>query len=631
MVGRENIDLYAANELVGLLLDQVSAGIALLDRETRFITHNRRWVSDFRLAEENLLGRSLFDFFPELGERWRVLFKRCMAGEKISQDVDRFERQDGNIDWVRWTLSPWHDRAGEVQGALLVSEVLTSQVQDKIRMRVQSEELSLFIDSAENFALCMLDEEGCISIWKYDAERMFGWDEADAVGRPFDIMFDPADLKQGLPGQQLELARRNGTYRDRCWRVRKDGSRFLADVTISVMEREGHLPTGFAQLVRDVTKEDTQSRSLEASTVLLRSILETIPDAMIVIDDQGIVLSFSKAAEDLFGYSHDEVIGRNVSMLMPSPHRERHDRYITRYLATGEPRIIGNKRRVLGRRKDGTFFPHILRVGEAIGGGRRVFTGFLQDLTDTEEAERRYQELRRELTHIARVNEMGTLSTAIAHELNQPLMAIGNIVQTSSALIKEGNEEVLEPVARALDDAGREALRAGAIVKRMRTFMSRGELERTVEDPEVLTQDAWALAAGNAKLREVTCSLKVSEDVADILVDRVQIQQVLLNLVNNAIEAIGRSGKIRINVYPVGGMMRFKVSDTGPGVPPERVSKLFEPFSTTKPSGMGMGLTICRTIVEAHGGELWYEQGPAGGATFAFTLPLLDEETSDVD
>lgn len=260
-----------------------------------------------------------------------------------------------------------------------------------------------------------------------------------------------------------------------------------------------------------------------------------------------------------------------------------------------------------------------------------MFTGFLQDLTDTEEAERRYQELRRELTHIARVNEMGTLSTAIAHELNQPLMAIGNIVQTSSALIKEGNEEVLEPVARALDDAGREALRAGAIVKRMRTFMSRGELERTVEDPEVLTQDAWALAAGNAKLREVTCSLKVSEDAADILVDRVQIQQVLLNLMNNAIEAIGRSGKIRINVYPVGGMMRFKVSDTGPGVPPERVSKLFEPFSTTKPSGMGMGLTICRTIVEAHGGELWYEQGPAGGATFAFTLPLLDEETSDVD
>src|SRR5690606_4005198 len=192
-------------------------------------------------------------------------------------------------------------------GLLVVSEVLTPQVQEQLRLRIQDEELALFFDIAENFALCMLDDEGNVSIWNGGAERLFGWDEAEALGRPFDFMFDPSDKDRGLPARQLELARQNGTYRDRCWRTRSDGSRFLADVTISRIERDGQFPSGYGQLVRDVTNEDTQSRSLEASAVLLRSILETIPDAMIVINDQGIVLSFSKAAEQLFGSTHEEV------------------------------------------------------------------------------------------------------------------------------------------------------------------------------------------------------------------------------------------------------------------------------------------------------------------------------------
>ncbi|RVQ69599.1 PAS domain-containing sensor histidine kinase [Croceicoccus ponticola] len=629
--GRDEIDNIPHDELTALLLERVPAAIALVDPDMRFIACNRRWITDFKLDPDNVIGRSHCDLFPENAEKWREMHARALAGENLTHELDRSEQDDGSTDWLRWSLAPWHDEAGKVKGVLFVSEVQKSQLEKDLRARVLSEELSLFIDIADNFALSMLDDAGKVTIWNSGAEQLSGWTEAEMVGKTFDMMFEASDRDHGLPERQLALARENGVFRDRCWRVRKDGTRFLADVTITRIAGDDQLPSGFGQIVRDVTKEDIQSQSLEASAVLLRSILDTVPDAMIVIDEVGIMLSFSKAAEKLFGYSHEEVIGKNISMLMPSPDHEQHDEYLARYRRTGEPRIIGTNRRVLGMRKDGTIFPHVLRVGEARGGGRRMFAGFLHDLSDQEETESRLQELQRELTHIARVSEMGTLATAIAHELNQPLMAISNIVQTSVALVEGGDKEHLLLAARALEEAGREALRAGEIVKRLRSFVSRGELDRTIENSGGLARDACELAAGDAKFRNVAWRVVVADDAEDILADRIEVQQVLVNLVRNAMQAINRDGEIEVSVRPDGDTMHFTVSDTGPGVPEGRIGTLFEPFSTTKPTGMGMGLAICRTIVEAHGGKIWHEHNPNGGAAFHFTLPKFNSENADAD
>ncbi|MCL6251226.1 PAS domain S-box protein [Altererythrobacter sp. KTW20L] len=619
------------NELLWSLLDQVPAAIALFDREMHYIACSRRWMSDYRLGEDNLVGRSHYDIFPELDEEAKALHRRALEGESLSKDLDRLERIDGSVDWVRWSMVPWHDKAGEVQGLLFVTEVLTSDLERRMTSLIIEEELSLFIDIAENFALCMLDDDGKVTIWNSGAERLFGWSDAEVLGQPFDFMIDNAERVHGLPAMQLEIARRNGFYRGRSWKARKDGSRFFADVTITRLVRDGQLPGGFGKIVRDMTKEDTQTRSLEASTVLLRSILETVPDAMIVIDECGIILSFSSTAEAMFGYSRNEVIGRNVSMLMPSPDREQHNAYLARYLQSGVARIMGGNRRVLGLRKDGTVFPHTLRIGEAYGGGRRMFTGFLHDLSETEKAEAHLEDLQRELAHFARINEMGTLATAIAHELNQPLMAVGNIVQTSAELIKEGSREALERASLALEEAGREALRAGAIVKRLRIFVSRGELDRTFEHPGDLAREAVALAATGAKYRNVMCFVSQAEALENILVDRIQIQQVIVNLVRNAIDAIGSGGAVEVAVIQQEKSVRFSIIDNGPGVPETRIARLFDPFSTTKSDGMGLGLAICRNIVEAHGGKLWHENGSAGGATFHFILPEPGEEFDDGD
>jgi len=624
-----DLDSFQDSRLFSALLEHLPAAVAVFDLEMRYIACNRPWIEGFKLNGIELVGRSHYEVVPGIAPERRELHRRALAGQSISSELDRITLPDGSVEWMRWKLAPWRDALGAVAGLLFSVEVLTSQIEREFRNRAVHEELSLFIDIADNFAVCMLDDDGNVSIWNSGAERLCGWSEVEVLGKPFAFMFDAGDRERGLPERQLEIARENGSFRDRTWRIHKDGRRMLADVTITRIDGDGQLPSGFGQVIRDVTREDTQARSLEASAVLLRSILETVPDALIVIDDHGLILSFSKAAEALFGYAPNEVIGRNLSMLMPSPDREQHDGYLARYRETGRPHIIGGNRRVLGLRKDGTVFPHTLRVGEAFGGGQRLFTGFLHDLTETEEAEARMDELQRELAHIARISEMGALATAIAHELNQPLMAIGNFVQTSAELIRSGEQAALQPVSRALDEAGRETLRAGAIVKRLRSFVSRGELDRTFENPGELAREACELAATGAKYRNVKCVVTAADDLPDILVDRIQIQQVLVNLVRNALEAIGSDGTVNVVVRPDGDWMRFTVSDTGPGVPPGRIARLFEPFSTTKDEGMGIGLVICRNIVEAHGGKLWYEGGLAGGAAFQFTLPKHSEENDD--
>ncbi|MBI2718911.1 MAG: PAS domain S-box protein, partial [Rhizobiales bacterium] len=163
----------------------------------------------------------------------------------------------------------------------------------------------------------------------------------------------------------------------------------------------------------------------------LQSILDTVPDGMIVIDERGIVLSFSAAAERIFGYTADEVCGRNVNLLMPSPHREHHDDYIRRYLTTGERRIVGIGRVVAGQRKDGSTFPMELAVGEVSQGSRRLFTGFVRDITERQLTRQRLQELQSELSHVSRVSEMGQMASALAHEINQPLTAASNYLQAA--------------------------------------------------------------------------------------------------------------------------------------------------------------------------------------------------------
>jgi two-component system sensor kinase FixL len=358
----------------------------------------------------------------------------------------------------------------------------------------------------------------------------------------------------------------------------------------------------------------------------LRSIFDVAPDALIVIDERGVVHSYSEAARKMFGWTAHEVLGRNISMLMPTPHREAHDNYIGRYLTTGERRIIGVGRIVVGERKDGAAFPIELSVGEVRSPGGRFFTGFIRDLTERQETEARLQELQSEVVHISRLSAMGEMASALAHELNQPLSAIANYLGGARRLMEQEpppDKRVLEAVSRA----GEQAVRAGDVIRRLRDFLSRGEAERAVEALPRLVQEACTLALVGAKEFGVRVRYAFDQKAALVLVDRVQIQQVILNLVRNALDAMceqegRRELVVACALEAEGDMARVSVIDTGPGLDPSAATRLFQPFVTTKAQGMGVGLSISHTIVEAHGGRIWTEPNPEGGTAFHFTVPL---------
>lgn len=358
-------------------------------------------------------------------------------------------------------------------------------------------------------------------------------------------------------------------------------------------------------------------------SALLRSVLETVPDAMVVIDRQGVILLFSAAAERLFGYTADEVRGQNVNLLMPSPYREAHDSYLARYLATGERRIIGIGRVVVGLRKDGGTFPMELSVGEVKHRGQLLFTGFVRDLTERQRNEARLQELQHELLHASRLRSMGQMAAALAHELNQPLTATANYVKAAQRLLDAPNADPAR-LRQALGLAAQQMLRSGEIIRRLRGFVARGEVERQPEPVAKLIEEASALALVGAKELGVRVTLGLNAGMQVVEVDRVQIQQVLLNLIRNAIEAMEAVPRreLVISTELLGDMVEVRVADTGPGVTEQVQERLFQPFVTTKADGMGVGLSVCRTIVEAHGGRLIMEPNPAGGSVFRFTIPI---------
>lgn len=358
----------------------------------------------------------------------------------------------------------------------------------------------------------------------------------------------------------------------------------------------------------------------------LQSVLDTVPEAMIVLDAQGVMRSFSAAAERLFGWTAGEVIGRNVNILMPSPYREDHDGYIQRYLATGERRIIGIGRIVVGARKDGSTFPMELAVGEANVDGVRFFTGFVRDLTERRDQERRLQELQSELVHVSRLTAMGEMASSLAHELNQPLAAVTNYVRGASCML-ETDAPDLGKLKAALDRAGEQVLRAGDIIKRLREFVAKGETDHALEDPATLIQEAAALGLVGAKERGVRVNFRFDRSAGLVFVDKIQIQQVALNLIRNALEAVEttEAPALDIEVAVLDGMVGVTISDNGPGIDAQVASRLFQPFVTTKANGMGVGLSICRTIVEAHGGRIWAEPQSSGGTRFVFSLPEASE------
>ncbi len=358
---------------------------------------------------------------------------------------------------------------------------------------------------------------------------------------------------------------------------------------------------------------------------VLSAVLDTAVDGIITIDGRGIVQSVNAAVENMFGYTAEELLGHSVNKLMPSPYREEHDAHIERYLRTGEARIIGIGREVEGQRKDGSAFPLELAVSEVEFPGRRLFTGIVRDISERRRMEEQARLRLREAAHTSRLLELGEMTSGIAHEINQPLAAITGYAAACMRML-ESEAPDMPLLVDTLEQIRNQGQRAGDIVQRMRQLTRKEEIERNPIDLGAALEEVLVLVTHELRSAGVRVTRELDRHLPLVDADLVQIEQVLLNLVRNAIEAMSLqpegSRTLGLRTYAAGSEeVAVEVSDTGCGLDEESRVRIFDTFYTTKESGVGVGLSISRTIIEAHGGRLGVASERGQGATFSLTLP----------
>ncbi len=360
-----------------------------------------------------------------------------------------------------------------------------------------------------------------------------------------------------------------------------------------------------------------------------QALLDAAVDGVVLIDRDGRIEAFNRAAERLFGYPASEVIGSNISMLMPEPDRSDHDAYIARFLSTKVPHIIGRGREVEARRKDGSLFPVFLSVGIVEGSEPPRFMGLVQSITFRRHAEEEAHRLQERLTHVSRLATVGEMSAGIAHELNQPLTAVANYAQACERLLRLPDPDIGE-IREALVQITDQAVRAGDIIRRLRALARNDVMRPEPTDINRLVSELTDMIQLDAKAHDAQYKLELASRLPEVEVDRAQVQQVVLNLVRNALEALAETGRtprrVSLRTTSIDGMVEIAVCDNGPGVSSTIASRLFAPFVTTKAHGTGLGLAMSRTIVRSHQGSLEYRPNTPVGACFVVRLPLIGQD-----
>ncbi len=474
------------------------------------------------------------------------------------------------------------------------------------------------IAASSNDAIIAKDLFGIVTSWNAAAEHLFGFTAAEMVGQPILRIIPPDRVEEeALILQRMHQGERLTHFETE--RLTRDGRRIPVSITISPIRDESGAIVGASKIARDLSEQHRLNAELQRRGALLQSILDTVPDGLVVIDKAGVVQFFSHAAERMFGYTAEQIIGNNVSLLMPDSHSGAHDGYLERYVRTGERRIIGIGRVVVGRRSNGSVFPMELQVGETVVDGSFLFTGFVRDLTERQDHERRLAELQSELIHVSRLSELGQMVSALAHEVNQPLTALANYIGGARRLLTAESPPALR---RAIEKMGEQAARAHAIVQSLRGLLKKEARSVRDENLQTMIQETSALALLGTS-RGIHLDLHLAPEATYARVDKVQIQQVLLNLMRNAVEAMAGlpNRSLVVSTSKTDDWVEISVADNGPGLAETVQARLFQPFVTTKPDGLGVGLSICRTIVEAHGGRLSAVSEVGKGTVFRFTVP----------
>jgi two-component system sensor kinase FixL len=585
-------------------------------------------ASQFGYTASELVGQSILNLVFEEDDKEFVRRKMSLCletpGRSNSWKV-RKRRRDGTMLWIRENA-----RAMRWSGDQLIVLIACEDITERHWGALESSRLAAIVSSSDD-AIVSKTLDGTITSWNAGATNILGYEADEMIGQPITRIIPP-ELHEEEKQILARLHRGERIQHYETIRLAKDGCRVDISLTVSPLFNQSGKVVGASKVARDITERKLAEQALRETTARLRTLTETAVDGVILIDARGVVLMFNPACEKLFGYSAEAVIGENVKMLMPQPYRHEHDRYITNYRDTRDPKIIGSGREVIGLRKDGSTFPMDLSVGEARQDGESIFVGIIRDLTSRKRTEAELEQAREELARIARVTTLGELTAAIAHEVNQPLTGL---VSSGNACLRwlAGDVPNLMAARESVERMISAGSRAGEVIRRIRALVGKAPPLRDRLNINDAITEVIALIRGEIQRNRISLRTKLSTDVPLVLGDRIQLQQVILNLILNAVEAMSdvspQPRELSVSSAKDGSNGALvSVRDSGTGLDGTVLDRLFEAFYTTKAHGMGIGLAVSRTIVQAHGGRLWATPNVPQGAIFQFTLPADGEEVS---
>lgn len=615
-------------ELLQSVLNTAGLAIIVLDPAgfIRLFNSTCETLTGYSSAE--MLGREIFDTLLPADQRDNVcaVIDKLVAGDYPSEYENDWLTRSGERRCIHWHNTVLMDDAGQVEYVVGTGTDVTDWRQTEKELRQSAQQMRLLIDYSPAL-IGQLDPQLNFIFANESYQKWFGLSLDEIAGRHIREIIGEAAylilgprLKKALSGEVVAF--------DSEVPFQHGGTRFIHATYVPHFTEDGTIDGLFVMTI-DLSEQYRLASALSATNRRNQAVLDTAVDGIITISKKGIVESFNRSAERIFGYRASEVIGKNVNMLMPSPYAEHHDEYLQHYINTGERRIIGIGREVLARKKDGTVFPIELAVGEFTENGQPFFTGFTRDITDRKRMEQDSRERLDQLAHVARQNSLGSMTSGLAHEINQPLTAIVTTAQACLRLLQSerASTQVLQ---KSLTQIAGQGERASKIIYEMRQFLRQSTSQnRTFQDINVLIPGVLELVAHEISAHSIHVVTRLNEELPPIPINHVQIEQTLLNLVRNAIEAMSDAENDRFLEIETGysetdgRFVAVTIADNGPGLPSEVLEHLFEPFITTKEHGLGQGLSISRSIARAHNGDLDLISNENGkGTRFSITLPV---------
>jgi PAS domain S-box-containing protein len=609
----EGLEQVATGAIDLIILDQrLNSGTSGLEffRQVKESGHNVPAILVTGLNDENLLLEALRagvrDFVPKTPNFLNHL-------EPIVIRVLDQVRTERELEKSRLATREHESRSRELE------QEIAQRKRVEQSLRQAEEYLRLMVESVKDFAIFTIDPQGRIVSWNPGAERLFGYPEPEILAQQFDILFTQEDRAGGVPEREIATAAAKGRASDERWHQCKDGGRFFASGVVTPIFDEDNKLRGFTKIARDITERKQAEEAVREAAVRLKAIVETAVDGIITIDDHGLVESMNPAAERIFGYTHEEVVGQNIAILMAEPERDQHSHYLAEYLRTGHQKIIGTIREVRGKRKDGWVFPMELAVSETRLGVRRIFTGIVRDITvfkkaieDLKDADQRKDQF----------------LAMLAHELRNPLAPISNAVQIMQLEGPNGanfrwSTEVIDDqikhMTRMVDDLlDVSRITRGKVDLQKETIALADVVDLAIEASRPLVEDYH---------HELTVSLP-SEPLL-VNVDPARLAQVLSNLVNNAAKYTDEGGQIFLTAESAGDEVVISVRDNGIGISADLLPKVFDLFTqadrtlSRSRGGLGIGLTLVRSLIELHDGLVTaHSRGLGQGSEFVVRLPL---------